>query len=143
MQTTVSESLAVLGKIDAQLANNTTLTSGYMAAKYVQKFLALFIMGATDIGVTCKVQKATDSSGTGVIDHASATAFLSTDDNKLAEINVLSDNLGEGYTHIRMSIVIANGSTGANVAAVCLASHVRYDLPKTSNIAAVAYTVNS
>ncbi len=106
--------------INAQLANNTTVNgpvidlAGYEGAAFE------FNIGATDIGVTCKVQNGNDS---GLSDAADvpglSQAYTATDDGKPTVLDL--NHPAKRYA--RAVAVIGAGTTGANVA--CLANLYR------------------
>ena len=107
-----------------RLANDTTVTSGWIDARSARRVYTLINMGATDTTVDAKLEQATDSSGTGAKDVTSAaiTQFSATDDSKVASIDMETDRLDakNGFYYFRLKITIGNGATGANVAAEIL-----------------------
>lgn len=139
----LSEQLALVGVINPQLVDDNTVTTGWIAAKNFKRFLATVQLGATDITVNAKLQRATDSGGTGAEDipDKAITQFSATDDNKQALIDLRADELTENFSHFRLSITVGNGSTGGYVAATVVAGGLRYGPTTDHDLASVAQIV--
>lgn len=141
------ERVAVAAVIDAQLANNTTLTSGY--ADYTKFARVLFILdvGATDTTVDFKLRAAKDTSGTGLADvtNAAITQISATGDNHQVLIELTGEALhsimGQGFNYVKGSVTIGSGTTGANVCMIALGGDGRYESAKDYQVSTVNQTV--
>ncbi len=139
-----SERRAVLQQIPPQLVDNATVTgSSWIDVAKIGRLLAVLHLGAVDITSNFKIEKATASDGTGATPHVAATQITAGGDNTIVQLNVLCDNLGEGYQFVRMSFAGGDGAAGSYMSAILYGYDIRYNLEKDSNIAAVAETVVS
>jgi hypothetical protein len=139
----LSEQLALVGVINPQLVDDNTVTTGWIAAKNFKRFLATILVGATDIGITAKLERATSSGGANAEDITgkAITALIATDDNKQVEIDLRADELTENFTHFRLSITVGNGSVGGYVAATVVAGGLRYGPVADNDLTSVAQIV--
>lgn len=110
-----SEIVGVVASIDPDAYAASTVTTGWIAAKNYQAFMA--VVQAGDLGASAtldaKLQQASDGSGTGAKDiTGKAITQLTqagTDSNKQAIINLRGDelDLDNGFTHFRLSMTVA------------------------------------
>lgn len=137
------ERLSLVAKVNPQLADNTALNSDWINMEDFRRALFIVMLGATDITVDAKLQKATDGSGTGAADITgkSITQFSATDDNKQALIHIRAEELGTTFTHVRCVVTIADGTTGANVAVAGLGADMRYSDGRDIDLASVAQVI--
>jgi hypothetical protein len=142
----ISEKLAVVGVINSQLANNTTLSSGWINMNVIRRLLAILNLGATDTTVDFKMQSATSSAGANSADISGKviTQLSGTDDNKQAEIEIKAEEVGAlGATRqwVRVQVIIGNGVTGANVGVIVLGAVLRYTPGADYDLTTVAQIV--
>lgn len=138
----ISEDLAVLAVANPALVDNAAVATGWVKLDKAQRALALFVVGATDIGITSiLVQEATDGSGTGAATLKSATNLTATDDNKQVLINVDAAELSNGYSHVRFTATVGDGTVGAQVCAVILGACTRWKPASMFNAASVTQVV--
>jgi hypothetical protein len=107
---------AVVGAIDPQSANNTTLTSDWVDMSKFKTAAFVLSVGTTDCTVAFKLVEAKDSSATGAQDLSgkAITSYTATDDNKQAVISVNDTDLtvNTGYGWVRASITLSNATAG-------------------------------
>lgn len=118
-----SDVAALLAVIDPDAYTAAAYSSGWVAAKNYEKFLAVLYAGDLGSSATLdfKIQQATDSSGTGAKDiTGKATTQLTqagTDSNKQALINLTGEELdvtnGFDYIRITMTVAVATSDCGA------------------------------
>jgi hypothetical protein len=116
-----SDACAVLASIDPDAYAASTVTTGWIAAKNFEQFLA--IVQAGDLGASAtldaKLEQAKDSGGTSAKDiTGKAITQLTqagTDSNKQALINLRQDELdvANGFTHFRLSMTVATATSDA------------------------------
>lgn len=118
-----SEMAAIVACIDPDANAAGTITSTWVPVKNYHSFMAIVMAG--DLGASgtldCKIQQATDASGTGAKDiTGKAITQLTqagTDSNKQAIINLHSDqvDVDNNFTHIALVFVtaVATGDSGA------------------------------
>lgn len=118
-----SETAAILAVVDPDANTAGTITTAWIPAKNYHKFMAIVMAG--DLGTSgtldCKIQQATDASGTGAKDiTGKAITQLTqagTDSNKQAIINLDAESLDvdNSFTHIALVFVtaVATGDSGA------------------------------
>lgn len=115
-----SEVVEILGIIPPS-SSSTAQNSGYISAANHRRFVILAPVGVISATGTLdlKVQMATDSSGTGVIDFPGkvVTQVAAGTINKALLIEIKSDEIPETYTHIR---VVLTGATAASLACVVI-----------------------
>lgn len=110
-----SEAFEEIGKINPQ-STNTAVNSGYLSAAMHRRFVAIIEVGAMTATGTldAKLQMAKDGSGTGVIDipdKAIAQMLAASDSNKTRLIELRSDEIPDGYTHIRLLVTAATAAS--------------------------------
>lgn len=139
-----SEKAAVTGAIDPQSANNTTKATDYVDMRKFQEALFIALVGAIDSTIDVKLQKAKDSSGTGLQDISgkAATQLADTADNKQVMLNLKAEEMtiNSGYTHARMLMTLGNG-TAQLVAGVALGMCPRHGPASDDKHADVAQIV--
>jgi hypothetical protein len=114
-----SEVVGIVGNIDPDAYAASTVTSGWIAAKNYQAFMAIVQAGALGSSATldAKLQQASDGSGTGAKDiTGKAITQLTqagTDDDKQAVINLRPEELDvdNGFTHFRLSMTVATATS--------------------------------
>lgn len=127
-----SDAAAVEGNIDPDAYAAGTYTTGWIAAKDFDAFLA--IVQAGDLGASAtldaKLQQATDGSGTGAKDIAGKAITqltqAGTDSNKQVLINLRADELDvtNDFDFFRLSMTIATAASDAG--AIVLGFTPRY-----------------
>ena len=116
-----SEMIGVVGNIDPDAYAAGTVTTGWIAAKDFQSFVA--IVQAGDLGASATLdallQQASDSGGTGAksITGKAITQLTQagTDSNKQVLINLRPEELDvdNGFTHFRLSMTVATDTSDA------------------------------
>lgn len=116
-----TEVVGIVGNIDPDAYAAGTYTTGWIAAKNYQAFMAIVQVGdmvATST-VNAKLEQASDGSGTGAKDITSkaitALTQAGTDDNKQAVINLRPEELDvdNAFTHFRLSMTVAVAASDA------------------------------
>lgn len=136
-----SDQVAVVGNIDPDAYAASTVTTGWIAAKNFERFLAIIQAGTLGVSATvdAKLEQASDSSGTGAKDiTGKAITQLTqagTDDDKQALINLRADELdvANAFTHFRLSVTV--GTAASDAAGIVLGFGGRYQ-PASDNDAA-------
>jgi hypothetical protein len=116
-----SEMIGVVGNIDPDAYAAGTVTTGWIAARDFQSFVA--IVQAGDLGASATLdallQQASDSGGTGAksIPGKAITQLTQagTDSNKQVLINLRPEELDvdNGFTHFRLSMTVATATSDA------------------------------
>jgi len=134
----MTETIAVLDTINPALVDDAAAETGWVAIKLYRRILGIIAVGATDIGITdIKLLGATDNSGTGSTAVKTATALTATDDNKQVLLEASKDDLA-GYTHVKLTATVGNGSTGAYITGILLGGVARYnDVTHDTTVAVV------
>lgn len=133
-----SHRATVLDVIDPASLAPGTATTGWIAVKDFESFMALIAVGAFTLNGTldAKLQQATDGAGTGAKDIAGKAITqltdAGTDDNKQALINLRSEELDVegGFTHVQLQATTATAA--ALIFAALLGLDARYQ-PETHN----------
>ena len=119
-----SQRAAVAGFVNPVSQAAGTVTTGWVAVKDFESFLAIITAGVLGASATldAKIQQATSSGGANAKDvtgKAITQMVKATDDNKIAEINLRADELdvNGGFTFIRVSATVG---TAASLIAVHL-----------------------
>jgi hypothetical protein len=138
-----SEVAAVVGVIDPDAYAASTVTTGWIAAKDFNQFLA--IVKAGDLGASAtldaKLEQATSAAGAGAKDiTGKAITQLTqagTDSNKQALINVKPEELdvNGGFTHFRLSMTI--GTATSDTGGLVLGLNARYGAASDHDAATV------
>lgn len=116
-----SEMIGVVGNIDPDAYAAGTVTTGWIAAKDFQSFVAIVQAGALGASATLDalLQQASDSGGTGAkaITGKAITQLTQagTDSNKQVLINLRPEELDvdNGFTHFRLSMTVATATSDA------------------------------
>jgi hypothetical protein len=138
------ERLSLLGTLDPQSVASTETYTDYVDMSKQDQALVLAMLGdmaAETIDVT--VYEAKDGSGTGEQSLKSATqlaAHATNNDNEQIKINVRSDELSDGYTHIRVGLVTGD-TTGGPVSIAVLGGDARYEPASQDDLASVVESV--
>lgn len=146
MNSTLTERLALIGKIDPVSQGAGTATTGLVPIKDFTRLLAKLAVGALGSSATvdAKLQGAVGSGGTPVDIPGAAITQLTqagTDANKVAMINVNVDVLaGSGYTHARLLVTVATAA--CLIQADLWGGDARYDPASLLDLAAVDEIVN-
>lgn len=143
MASKLSQDLAVVATIDPQIADDATVSSDQVDMSKRDKVMFVISVGATDTTVDALVREATDDQGTDEQDLTgkAITQLAGTDDNKQAIIEVDASELSDGFTHVSLDITVGDGTTGANVSAVALVGHARYQPASDNDLASVVQIV--
>lgn len=138
-----SEQAAVVGVIDPDAYAAGTFTTGWIAARNFNAFLA--IIKAGDLGASAtldaKLEQASNASGTGAKDiTGKAITQLTqagTDSNKQALINLKPEelDLANGFTHFRLSMTI--GTATSDAGGMVLGLHGRYGPASNNDVSSV------
>jgi hypothetical protein len=116
-----SQQVALVGIIDADAYAAGAVSTGWIAAKNFDQFLAIVAVGdmvATST-VDGKLEQATDGAGTGAKDITgkAITQFTAagTDSNKQALINLRPEELdiANNFTHFRLTMTVATAASDA------------------------------
>ncbi len=88
-----------------------TVTTGWVDVTGLANLMAVIQTGVLGAAATvdAKLQKATDGAGTGVVDitgKAITQLVKATDDNKQAVINLHTEEIGNTFTHVRLSLTV-------------------------------------
>lgn len=122
-----TETVALLDTINPALVDDAAAETGWIAVRLYRRVIGILLVGATDIGITdIRLLGATDGSGTGSTAIKTATNLSGTDDNKQVILEAGLDALA-GYTHVKLSATVGDGSTGAQIAGVLLGAVARYN----------------
>lgn len=121
MNSQASEQVGVVGNIDPDAYAASTVTTGWIAAKDFQRFLAIVQAGTLGASATldAKLEQATDAAGTGAKDVTGKTITqltqAGTDSDKQALINLRPEELdiNNGFTHFRLSMTIGVAASDA------------------------------
>lgn len=112
-----SDRVRLAAVIDPDVLTAATHTSGWVSMADYNNVLALVAAGTLGSSATldAKIEEAKDSSGTDAQDlTGKAITQLTqagTDSDKQALINVRSDELSDGFTHVRLSITVGAASS--------------------------------
>ena len=134
----------IVGVIDPDVTAAGTVTTGWIAVKDLANIMAIVMAGTLGASATldAKIQEATDGSGTGAQDIAGKAITQLTkagsDDDKQAVINLSSDELTDGFTHVQLSITV--GTASSDSGAVVLGFDARYE--PGADLASVAEIVS-
>jgi hypothetical protein len=133
-----TETVALLDTINPALVDDAAAETGWVAVKLYRRIIGVVLLGATDIGVTLiRLLGATDGSGTGSTAIKTATNLTASDDNKQVLLEAGIDAL-TGYTHVKLTATVGDGSAGAQIAGVLLGSVARYaDVTHDTTVAQV------
>ncbi|MFO0845881.1 MAG: hypothetical protein U0797_26450 [Gemmataceae bacterium] len=136
------ERVAVVGTIDPQNGNNSTLSTDYVDMSKFAEALFVFQLGAVDNTVDCLVRESTTTSDGGgqTLSGKSATQLTSSDDNKQVVINVKAEELSIGYRYLRGRMAVGNGTTNM-VSCVALGLVPRFGPASDDDLADVAQVV--
>lgn len=113
------EDVRLVGIIDPDAYAANSYSTGWIAARDYQRFLAIVMAGdlGTSATLDAKIEEATDGSGTGVQDCPSKAITqmtqAGTDSNKQALIHVGQEDLSDGFTHFRLTITVAVATSDA------------------------------
>lgn len=140
----VSELVAVVGNIDPDAYAAGTVTSGWIAAKDFQRFLA--IVQAGDLGASAtldaKLEQATDAAGTGAKDVTSKAITqltqAGTDSNKQALINLDPQkdlDRDNGFDYFRLSMTV--GTAASDAGGVVLGYAARQGVASDTDVSTV------
>lgn len=121
MNRLASENVAVVGNVDPDAYGAGTYTTGWIAAKNFEHFLAIVQVGTLGASATvdAKLQQASDASGTGAKDiTGKAITQLTqagTDDDKQVLINLRPSemDMDNNFSHFRLSITVATAASDA------------------------------
>ena len=119
MNRLASENVAVVGNVDPDAYAAGTYTTGWIAAKNFEHFLAIVQVGTLGASATvdAKLQQASDAAGTGAKDiTGKAITQLTqagTDDDKQVLINLRPSemDMDNNFSHFRLSITVATAAS--------------------------------
>lgn len=145
-----SEAVAVVGNIDPDAYAAGTVTTGWIAAKDFERFMA--VVQAGDLGASAtldaKLEQATDSSGTGAKDISGTditqlTQAGTDESNKQAVINLNPHgdmDTANDFTHFRLSMTV--GTATSDAGATVLGMGPVYGPASDTDASTVAEIVN-
>lgn len=142
----LSERIGVAAVLAPISGNNTTKSTTYADITKWRKVAFIATVGVTDCLVDVKLQAATDSSGSGVVDitGAVATQLSATDDGKTVIIEISDDHLqvllGSTFVWVKALLTISN-ATAALVACVGLGGDLRFASAADSDVTTVSQIV--
>lgn len=134
----ISEHLQILAQL-VPVSSNAAQNMAWTSAANNGRFAALIMVGAMTATGTldAKLQMAKDASGTGAIDipgKAIIQMLAASDGSKIRMIELKSDEITDGYTHIRL--VLTAATAASVVAAVLLGEAADYrPVPKPAYLA--------
>lgn len=136
-----SEQVAVLATIDPDVSTAAAYTSDWIAVENWHQIMAIVMAGTlgTNATVDAKLQEATDGSGTGAqnITGKAITQLTEagTDSDKQAIINLNTDEVTTGYTHV--ALVVTVGTATSDAGAIVLGLNPRWGPASASDLATV------
>ncbi|HZQ08610.1 MAG TPA: hypothetical protein VFD70_18655 [Anaerolineae bacterium] len=142
----ITENLALLGVVNPQSANNTTLSTGWIDASRCKRLAGLLMLGAdTGCTVDFKIQSATSAGGANAADipGKAITQLQATDANKQAWLEIKGEEIGAlGPTRqwIRYQAVVGNG-TSVLVSVAVMGEVLRFSPAADFDAATVAQIV--
>lgn len=146
MNSTLTERMALIGKIDPVSQGAGSANTGLVPIKDFTRLLAVLHVGALGSSATvdAKLQGAVGAGGSPVDIPGAAITQLTqagSDSNKIAMINLNVDALaGSGYTHARLLVTVATAAS--LIEAGLWGGDARYDPASLLDIAAVDEIVN-
>lgn len=141
MNALLSEKLAIVATIDPDAYTTGAQSSDYVDMEKFGSVIFIVMAGALGSSATLdfKVQEAQDGSGTGVQDLTGKSITqlteAGTDSDKQAIVEVRSEELSDGFTHVKgvMTIGVATSDCGM----IAIAGEARYLPASTYDLASV------
>ncbi len=145
MQSQPSERAAVVATIDPANYNDSTQNTDYVDMSKFHEAMFVVLLGAVDSTVDFKLREALDTSGTDEQDITgkAITQFQSTDDDKVAIINLKSEETTASpslYRYVRGRLTVGNGTTNI-VAVVGFGMRPRFGPASDDELAKVAQII--
>ena len=140
-----SEQAAVVATIDPDAYTAAAYTSDWVADGDFHKVMAVLCVGEMQATSTVdlKLQEATDASGTGAQDLSGYAITQLTqagsDSDKQAIIEIATDALSDGFTHVAAVMTVGTAASDAGV--TILGVDGRYGPASDSDLASVAEIV--
>lgn len=129
-----TDKMAVVGVIDPDANGVGALSTGWVAAKDYNAFMALIMAGTLGASATldAKIEQATDASGTGVKDvtgKAITQLVKASNDDDQAIIEFCGEDLDvdNDFSHVRLTMT--TGTATSDSAAVLMGIDPRYGAP--------------
>jgi len=142
-----TDSAVVVATIDPDVSTAAAYTSDWVEVENFHQFQAIVMAGTLGTGATIDavVQQATDGSGTGAatISGKSITQMTQagTDQSDTqAVINVNSDEVSDGFTHIAVKVTV--GTATSDMGALIIGMTPRYGPASDSDLASVGEIVS-
>src|SRR5205807_2589077 len=115
MHSQPSERAAVVATIDPANYNNSTQNTDYVDMSKFHEAMFVVMLGSVDSTVDFKLREAKDTGGTGEQDISgkAITQFAATDDNKVAIVNLKSEDTDASplFRYVRGRLTVGNGTT--------------------------------
>lgn len=131
----LSDQLALLDAINPVSQGAGAVSTGWIDCKNMHRILALITTGVLGASATldAKLQQASDTAGTGAKDIAGKAItqiVKASGDNKMAMINLRSDELdvANGFNCVRLTLTV--GVAASLVGATLMGGAVRFQPPK-------------
>lgn len=127
----LSDRVRVAGAIDPDAYTAAAYSTGWISMVDYGSLIAIVMAGTLGSSATLdgKIEEAADSSGTDAQDlTGKAITQLTqagTDSDKQALINVRSDELSAGFTHVRLTMTV--GTATSDAGALVLGGDARYE----------------
>lgn len=124
MSSKLSEKLALVATIDPDAYTTGAYTSDWVDMTFFRRVVFYVLAGTLGSSATldCKLQEATDSSGTGNTDISGKSITQLTqagsDSDKQAEIEIADHELSAGFTHVAAVMTVGTATSDAGVAAI-------------------------
>lgn len=129
MNAYLSEFASIAATIDPQLLDGAAATSDWVDCSLYRKITFIVNVGATDIAFNAKLQEATSDAGADAQDITgfAITPLGASDDNEQVVLEINTEEVSEGFTHVALVATAGNGVLGVNVSAVGLGYDARYE----------------
>lgn len=144
--TTPSDRCAVVGIIDPDAYGTGATSTGWIAAKTFERFLAVVMAGTLGSSATldAKLEQATSAAGTGAKDitgKAIAQLVKASNDDDQAVINLNAEELdiANGFTHFRLTMTV--GAATSDAGGLVLGFDPRYAPASDNDLASVVEIV--
>jgi len=141
-----SDRCAVVGVIDPDATGASTVTSGWIAVKNFERFMAIIMAGTLGASATldAKLEQATDASGTAAkdIDGKAITQLVKAsndDDQAVINLNAEELDIDNGFTHFRLSMTV--GTATSDCGGLVLGFDPRYAPASGNDLASVVEIV--
>lgn len=142
-----SEQFALVGRVDPDATAASTVTSGWIAVKDFEQFIAHVCTGTlgTSATVDAKLEQATDSGGTGAKDisgKAITQLVKASNDDDDALINLRAEEMDvdNGFDYFRLSITV--GTATSDISGAVWGAGPRFGPASDNDLASVVEIVS-